>query len=160
MFRFLGWILAGAARVLDLTSTTIDTVLESVIATSEPQGSRTVVHSDSHSPSHGDGSGRVISQETKACPAVTSRSAKRQHGSLAASLEHFHSHGSLSDGYNVQAEQLARGEFKRLGSRVYVDHAGATLYSEKQLELAYQVSCNRNPLQSPMFTRAPLLAMI
>ena len=45
----------------------------------------------------------------------------------------------LSDGYNDQAEQLKSTEFKRLDSKVYVDHAGATLYSEKQLEHAYKV---------------------
>ena len=52
---------------------------------------------------------------------------------------YFESQHRLSDGYNEQAEHLRTHEFKRLGSRVYVDHAGATLYSEKQLEHAYKV---------------------
>lgn len=52
---------------------------------------------------------------------------------------YFESQHSLSSGYNEQAEHLRSCEFKRLGSRVYVDHAGATLYSEKQLEHAYKV---------------------
>ena len=45
----------------------------------------------------------------------------------------------LPKGYSNQAEHLRSCDFKRLGSRVYVDHAGATLYSEKQLEHAYKV---------------------
>ena len=58
---------------------------------------------------------------------------------LKGARECFNTQPSLLDGYNDQAEQLRSTEFKRLGSKVYVDHAGATLYSEKQLEHAYKV---------------------
>ena len=43
-------------------------------------------------------------------------------------------------GYGGKLEDLSKVEFSRLRGRVYVDHAGATLYSEKQLRAAYQVS--------------------
>ena len=36
-------------------------------------------------------------------------------------------------------ERELRGEFSRLGRRVYVDHAGATLYSQAQLRAAHEV---------------------
>ena len=35
-------------------------------------------------------------------------------------------------------------EFKRLGEEVYVDHAGATLPSEKQLEHVFKVTKRRS----------------
>lgn len=65
-------------------------------------------------------------------------SCKSQH-KLKRNRAYFESQQRLSDGYSEQAEHLRSCEFKRLGSRVYVDHAGATLYSEKQLEHAYKV---------------------
>lgn len=43
-------------------------------------------------------------------------------------------------GYGGKLEDLSKVEFSRLRGRVYVDHAGATLYSEKQLRAAHQVS--------------------
>ena len=67
---------------------------------------------------------------------------------------YFESQPRLSDGYNKQAEQLRSCEFKRLGSRVYVDHAGATLYSEKQLEHAYKVPCHLQFSRTSSFTSA------
>lgn len=43
-------------------------------------------------------------------------------------------------GYGGKVEDLTTHEFSRLRGRVYVDHAGATLYSEKQIRATCQVS--------------------
>jgi len=42
-------------------------------------------------------------------------------------------------GYGGKVEGLKMHEFSRLRGRIYVDHAGATLYSEKQIRAIYQV---------------------
>eukprot|EP00884_Botryococcus_braunii_P022713 jgi/Botrbrau1/9125/Bobra.160_3s0002.1 len=42
-------------------------------------------------------------------------------------------------GYQGRIDALRREEFSRLGNEVYVDHAGATLYSEKQIADIFQV---------------------
>ena len=43
-------------------------------------------------------------------------------------------------GYGGKLEDLSITEFSRLRGRVYVDHAGATLYSERHIRATYQVS--------------------
>ncbi len=43
-------------------------------------------------------------------------------------------------GYGGKLEDLSLTEFSRLRGRVYVDHAGATLYSERQIKATYQVT--------------------
>lgn len=42
-------------------------------------------------------------------------------------------------GYGGKIDKLCQEEFARLKHRVYVDHAGATLYSEKQLADVFKV---------------------
>ncbi|KAK9807865.1 hypothetical protein WJX72_011591 [[Myrmecia] bisecta] len=56
-------------------------------------------------------------------------------------------YGSLY-GYSGRIDALRREEFARLGSKVYVDHAGATLYSETQMQAVmqdYMVNMYSNP---------------
>ena len=43
-------------------------------------------------------------------------------------------------GYNGKLQQIKLSEFPHLQSKVYVDHAGAALYSRTQLEAIKQVS--------------------
>jgi selenocysteine lyase/cysteine desulfurase len=42
----------------------------------------------------------------------------------------------LGFGYNGQLDQLRSEQFRHIGSTTYLDHAAATLYSSKQLQLA------------------------
>lgn len=63
-------------------------------------------------------------------------------------------------GYGGRIDALRREEFGRLGNQVYVDHAGATLYSERQLADVFQVFVPPGfPLQQPRmegpFLQAP-----
>ncbi|CAH2019681.1 unnamed protein product [Acanthoscelides obtectus] len=44
--------------------------------------------------------------------------------------------------YTDQYHKIAK-EFKRIGENIYLDHAGATLYSEKQMQ---HVSRNSPPI--------------
>lgn len=42
-------------------------------------------------------------------------------------------------GLNGKVDEICSKEFQRLAGKVYVDHAGATLYSETQLESVFKV---------------------
>ena len=151
MFRFFGYILVSVAKVLDLTSSTIDIVLRPISRYDKSQNGSPPVHDTSPSPGsrHDGRGGRVISKEDEnhSCEPGGIRKVERASDKGRAYLDSQH---RLLDGYNEQAEHLRSSEFKRLGSRVYVDHAGATLYSEKQLKHAYKVRYHVKP-----FPQAP-----
>lgn len=140
MFRFFGYILVSVAKVLDLTSSTIDLVLRPLSRYDNLQSSTSPVHGipSSLGSRHDGRGGRVISKEDEyhSCEADGSRNTQHACKTSPAYLDSQH---RLLDGYNEQAEHVRSSEFKRLGSKVYVDHAGATLYSEKQLKNAYKV---------------------
>lgn len=46
-------------------------------------------------------------------------------------------------GYDLRQESLQQMDFSRLGSRVFVDHAGSTLYAASQLQHVFQASSER-----------------
>ena len=142
MFRFLAWILADAARVLNVPCSVVDTILGATAAPKEADRSGAAVH-DSRTmlpvcAGHDDRSRRV-STELTGHSAVKASEQLPEHPGFLSPASCVGSRDKLSEGYNGQAEELRQTEFRRLGSQVYVDHAGATLYSEKQLELAYKV---------------------
>jgi len=140
MFKILGWGFGSVARVLDAASSTIDIVLAPSASSLKSQRTIAVAEHDTLSlgSRHDDRGGRVMSkEEILQSNGVGGNSSLR--AGFKAARECFDNQPSLLDGYNNQAEQLRSTEFKRLGSKVYVDHAGATLYSEKQLEHAYKV---------------------
>ena len=148
MFRFLGWILAGAASALDLSSTTVDLLLGPIASQDNRQSS--IRASSPKTPSlasrHEDG--RVNSNRADTFSPAPDEETGQKAG-FYATREYFESQESLSEGYSIQAEHLRSQDFKRLGSRVYVDHAGATLYSEKQLDLAYKVQPTLSTVEMP-----------
>ena len=91
-----------------------------------------------------------ISTEVSSTPAGRKRKADKQQRQIhsQASTEDCHYESRNNDflrvagtqyGYGGRIEDLSKIEFSRLRGRVYVDHAGATLYSEKQLRAAHQV---------------------
>ena len=138
MFRFLGWILAGVASALDLSSTTVDLLLGPIAVQDNRQGPTGAPRPKTPSLASRHDDGRVSSKRADTFSSTPDEESG-QEAEFNATREYFESQSSLSEGYSIQAEHLRSQDFKRLGSRVYVDHAGATLYSEKQLELAHKV---------------------
>ena len=143
MFRFLAWILADVARVLNVPCSVVDAILVAPAAPKEEDRTCAAVH-DSRSTlpvctRHDDRSRRVSTRLTGHSAVKASEQLPEHDGQLTAA-PCLRSRDALSEGYNGQAEELRQTEFRRLGSQIYVDHAGATLYSEKQLELAYKVT--------------------
>ena len=88
---------------------------------------------------HDDRRRRVSTEQTEELAVREPQQLPEHHGMFPAAVC-TGSRDTLSEDYNAQAEELRHTEFRRLGSQIYVDHAGATLYSEKQLELAYKVT--------------------
>ena len=149
MFRFLGWILAGAASALDLSSTTIDLLLGPIAGQGNRHSSIGALSAKTPSLVSRHDVGRVSSNRADTFSSTPDEETEQETG-FNATREYFKSQCSLSEGYSIQAEHLRSQDFKRLGSRVYVDHAGATLYSEKQLELAYKVQPTVQELKCPL----------
>ena len=137
MFRFLGYILVSVADVLDVACATVDFVLSPLSKQNDLRNCPTPAHDiiPSLGSRHEDRGGRVMSEEDENHSSEARGSCRPQHSSRRCSV----SQQRLPKGYSIQADHLRSCEFTRLGSRVYVDHAGATLYSEKQLEHAYKV---------------------
>ena len=142
MFRFFAWILADVARVLNVPCFVVDIILGAPTAPKEEDRSGAAVHDSrtmlSVCARHDDCSRRVSTELTGNSAMKVSQQLPEHPGCLSP-VPCVGGKDTLLQGYNGRAEELRQTEFKRLGSQVYVDHAGATLYSEKQLELAYKV---------------------
>lgn len=117
------WAIITAARVLATASAALVGLANvlgiSTEAKSKPTGSRRKVdrlekHGYSHEPTHDCEYGLRKSQ--------------------------FLKEAGNAYGYGGKLEDVSMTEFRRLRGRVYVDHAGATLYSERQIRATYQVS--------------------
>lgn len=66
----------------------------------------------------------------------------------ASSLQKFLAEAGQGYGYNGTIESIRKAEFRRLNGHVYLDHAGATLYSEAQVQAAasdLSASLHSNP---------------
>ena len=146
MFRFFAWILADVARVLNVPCCMVDVILGAPTAPKEESRSGAAVH-DSKTmlpvcARHND-RGRRVSTELTGNSALKASEQLPEHPGSLSPAPCVGGRGTPPEGYNGQAEELRQTEFRRLGSQVYVDHAGATLYSERQLELAYKVTILR-----------------
>ena len=165
MFRFVAWILADAARVLNVPCSVVDIMLGAPAAPKKEERSGAALH-DSETMlfvcARHDGGSRRVSTELTGHSAVKASEQLPEHHEFISAVPCVRCRDTLSEGYNGQAEELRQTEFRRLGSQVYVDHAGATLYSEKQLELAYKVTVlhlSRPCDTACLFAESPLNAI-
>ena len=62
------------------------------------------------------------------------------------------------EAYDAYVAQLRREDFARLGDSVYADHAGAALYSERQLGEVFQVGVSAQGRLAPQGTKLGLLS--
>ena len=95
---------------------------------------------------------------TTTCPGATTPSQSQAHAALqqhelvedAADLDRqkalFLSQAAQAYGYGGRLDSILTNEFHRLQGQVYLDHAGAGLYSEVELEASFQ------QLKSQLFT--------
>lgn len=117
------WAVITAARVLATASAALvgfaNVLGLSTEAKSKPAGSRRKVD-------------RLEKQGFSHEPTDDCQYESRKSGFLKAAENAY--------GYGGKLENLSMAEFSRLRGRNYVDHAGATLYSERQIKATYQVA--------------------
>ena len=131
----LAWLLGKASRVLAAASAALGSIARhlgvSVELHSTPcQDGARLLKGTRHVAVSG-------SEEPAAIPNQAAECTKPDRAAQKARAEFLRAAGPAY-GYHGMGEALAR-EFSRLGDKVYVDHAGATLYSQQQLREAHEV---------------------
>jgi molybdenum cofactor sulfurtransferase len=118
----LKWFIVKAARILATASATLVSVADALgVSTGSPRPSSR--------------------QERKRSKATVGHNKAVSTTDLAfvQARDAFLGKFGSAYGYGDRVEELSATEFSRLRGRVYVDHAGATLYSEQQLAAVHRV---------------------
>ena len=138
LVTLLAWLLGKASRVLAAASAALGSIARSLGVSIELQST---VCQDLDRPPKGTRHVALTGSEEPAASAGRVATGSRvDRAAQEARAEFLHAAGPAY-GYHGRGEALAR-EFSRLGDKVYVDHAGATLYSQRQLRETHEVcSC-------------------
>lgn len=141
----LSWILSKAARVLAAVSAALSKLARAMGASGDGCSPGSPMPASLHSAAPQPSPGSSAATETVS-PAVAGIVTDQR---AQTSKEEFLRGAGSAYGYGGM-EQGLRREFSRLGKRVYVDHAGATLYSQAQLRAAHEVSSQPMAAMSPL----------
>lgn len=127
----LSWFIVKAARILATASATLVSLANALGISTESSRGRASCHPDQQKAQkvrHSNSAAASLGGSSN----VDSDYDEARKGFLVSAGSAY--------GYRGKVEDLARTEFRRLRGRVYVDHAGATLYSEKQLAAVHKVT--------------------